>query len=358
MAEEELQQSRTEAPTPRRREEAREQGRVAFSAELNGGLVLLAGLGVLALGARTMASGLLHSVRLDWLPSRMSELGPEQTQGIFFDLFSQGLGILGIFLGAVVVIGLASSALQVGFVMTPGLLVLNFERLSPAQGWTRLFSLTGGMRGALALVKVVAVAAVAFWVLHGRREQIAGLSDFPLPSLVGQAWAILMHLGLTLAGTLIVFGIGDYAWQRWRLEQSLRMTRQELKEEVKRDEGDPQIKARIRKLQREAAQKRMFQDVPRATVVITNPTHLAVALRYERNTMAAPQVVAKGAGYIALRIADMARRHGVPVVERKPLAQALYKAVKVGQDIPAALYVVVAEVLAYVYRLRGGDMTK
>src|SRR4051794_8795206 len=131
------------------------------------------------------------------------------------------------------------------------------------------------------------------------------------------------------------------------------MTRQELKEEMKRDEGDPQIKARIRKLQREAAHKRMFQDVPTASVIVTNPTHLAVALRYERGSMAAPKVVAKGAGFVAKRIVALARTHGVPVVERKPVAQALFKAVKVGQEIPGALYYVVAEVMAFVYRLRG-----
>ena len=127
----------------------------------------------------------------------------------------------------------------------------------------------------------------------------------------------------------------------------------ELKDELKREEGDPQLRARMRKMQRERSRKRMMQEVPRATIVITNPTHIAVALRYERGTMPAPRVIAKGAGFLALRIMELARRHGVPVVERKPIAQAIYKAVPVGQDIPGALYLAVAEVLAYIYRLRG-----
>src|SRR5262249_2361956 len=142
-------------------------------------------------------------------------------------------------------------------------------------------------------------------------------------------------------------------FQRWRHEQTLRLTRQELKEELKREEGDPHMKARIRKLAREVARRRRMADVPRATGVITNRTPLAAALRYERGTMAAPRVVAKGAGHIALRIVELARRHAVPVVERKLVAQALYKAVKVGREIPAALYYAVAEIVAYVYRLRG-----
>jgi flagellar biosynthetic protein FlhB len=145
----------------------------------------------------------------------------------------------------------------------------------------------------------------------------------------------------------------DYAYQRWRFELSLRMTRQEMKEELKRDEGDPQVKARIRRLQREAAQKRMLQEVPKATVIITNPTHLAIALRYEQGAMGAPRVVAKGAGFVAERIVELARKNWVPIVQRPPLAQVLFKAVQVNQEIPAELYVVVAEVLAYVYRLRG-----
>jgi flagellar biosynthetic protein FlhB len=146
----------------------------------------------------------------------------------------------------------------------------------------------------------------------------------------------------------------DYVWQLWRFEQSLRMSKQELKEEVKREEGDPQVKMRVRRLQREAATKRMMLDVPKATVVVTNPTHLAVALRYEKGEGAAPKVIAKGADHMAAKIIAAARKHGVPVLERKPVAQALFKSVKVGQEIPMGLYHVVAEILAYVYKLRAG----
>jgi len=150
-----------------------------------------------------------------------------------------------------------------------------------------------------------------------------------------------------------VLGLVDYAWQRWRYERQLMMTRWELKEELRQDEGDPHMRARIRKLMREMSQRRMLQEVPQATVVLRNPTHVAVALRYDRQTMAAPQLVAKGAGAVAERILEIARQHGVPILERPPLAQALFRLVPVGQEIPPALYLAVAEVLAFVYQQRG-----
>ena len=169
---------------------------------------------------------------------------------------------------------------------------------------------------------------------------------------MSSAWRLLIRIALGLAGTLLVIGVADYVFQRWRFEQTLYMSRQEVKEELKREEGNPQVRARIRKLQRENAQRKMFHQVQHATVVVTNPTHLAVALQYEAGAMAAPKVVAKGADHIAKRIVMLRARHGVPVVERKPLAQALYKTVKLDQPIPFALYVVTAEIMAYVYQLK------
>jgi len=346
-------QSRTEAPTPRRREEAREQGQVAFSAELRTGLVLLAGVAALALGGPGMATGLLTAVHLDLGCAGVGELGPEHVHTILHGLMRRGLEITGIVLGLVFVAGLASGVLQAGFHLSPGLLALNWEKLSPLRGWSRLFSLASGMRGVTALLKLAAIAVVVCLVMRGKTLQLAHMGESGLASTTGQAWGIILRLGWAIAGCLLAIGVSDYVFQRWRHEQSLRMTREELKEEVKREEGDPHVKARIRKLQREASKSRMFKEVPSATLVVTNPTHLAVALRYEKGSMAAPKVVAKGAGAIAQRIVDIARRHAVPVVERKSLARALYKTVNLDQEIPVALYYLVAEVVAYVYRLRG-----
>jgi len=283
---------------------------------------------------------------------QLSALDPERVQELFTGIYGKGMELLGFTMALLFTAATVVGACQVGFQLTPHLLAFNWERLSPAQGWSRMLSMTSGVRGLVAVAKIVLVLAVAYWVLKSRAAEIGAVQQSTLMSTVGQAWKMAMHLALAVAGTLGVIGAADYVWQRWRLEQTLRMSRLEVKEEVKREEGDPQVKARVRKLQRDAATKRMLQDVPKATVVLTNPTHLAVALRYERGVMPAPKVVAKGAGFVAARIVMLARRHGVPVLERKPVAQALFKAVKVGQDIPVTLYHVVAEVLAYVLRFR------
>jgi flagellar biosynthetic protein FlhB len=185
---------------------------------------------------------------------------------------------------------------------------------------------------------------------------IGGLGQGSLGGAVERGWGLVLKAGFAVAAGALLLGVGDYGFQLWRFEQSLRMTREEVKEEQRREEGDPQTRARIRRLQRQAAQKKMFREVRRATVVVTNPTHLAVALRYDRTTMSAPRVIAKGAGHVAKLIVELARLHAVPVMERKSLAQALFRSVKLDQDIPFALYHAVAELLAYLYRLRGGGI--
>jgi flagellar biosynthetic protein FlhB len=342
----------TEAPTLRRREEAREQGRVAFSAELSTGLLLLAGVAGLWFGGEALANGLLQNLRLDLLSIHRADIGPEQVQGLFASFIGRFGEVVGYFLGLTFVVAVGVGALQVGFHVNPDMLSLKWEKLSPVAGWSRIVSMSAGMKGLVTIVKVTLVLAVAVWILHGRNKQIAALGQGSLANGVSQAWDLVMRLALALAAILVLIGLVDYLFQRWRHERSLMMTRQELKEEAKRDEGDPQIRARLRKLQREVSKRRMLDDVPRASVVIANPTHLAIALRYDRGTMKAPKVIAKGAGHVAERIKDLARRHAVPVVERKPVAQALYKAVKVGDDIPQGLYLAIAEILAYVYRLR------
>jgi flagellar biosynthetic protein FlhB len=345
--------SKTEAPTQRHREEARQQGQVALSAELAAGSLLLAGVVALALGGPSLASGLLQSVRLGLGELKIGEFSAEQARLCVVGIMSQGGQLLGLFLGLLFAVALAVGVLQAGFHVVPELILPRWEKLSPATGWGRIVSLSAGMRGVLAFLKVSVVALVAAWVLRGRLRQIGVVGQGSLSAAAVEGWNLALRLALAVAAALALLGVIDYLFQWWRHEQSLRMTRQELKDETKREEGDPAIRARIRKHQREVDQQQMLRDVPRATVVVTNPTHLAVALRYERGTMPAPRVVAKGAGFVALRIAALARRHAVPVVERKPVAQALYKAVKVGQEIPSALFLAVAEILAYVMRLRG-----
>ncbi|HLI64644.1 MAG TPA: EscU/YscU/HrcU family type III secretion system export apparatus switch protein [Terriglobales bacterium] len=350
---EDLGHSRTEAPTPRRREEARAQGRVVVSIELTAGLLLWAAVGVLWVRSHDMGANLLEAVRYGILCSFVRDLGPQQIRDLLTSFLMRGLQTVEVLFALLFVIALAGMVGQAGFRVLPVLAAPNWERVDPAAGLGRMFSLPALLRGGTATAKAALTLVLAVWLMKGRFARLAAFHQQGLPSTVAQTWDMVLLLGVVVAAAFTLIGAVDYMWQRLRFEATLRMTREELKEEIKREEGDPHIKLRIRKLARELSQRRMVRDVPRATVVITNPIHLAIALRYEKGTLGAPRVVAKGAGYVARRIVETARRHGVPVVERKPVAQALYKAVQVGQEIPAALYQAIAEVLAYVYRLRG-----
>jgi flagellar biosynthetic protein FlhB len=316
-------------------------------------MLLLAGIAALWFAGPRLSVGVLDMIQDSMRSIRHTDFSMQQAQVTVTELLGRTAGLLALFFGLLVATALFVGSLQVGVHFVPALLAPKWEKLSFTAGWRRMFSLSATVRGLFAIFKVCLVAALAYWVLKGRSTQIMNMGAGNLATASTQAWGLAIRLALAIAASLALLGVVDYAYQRFRFERSLRMSRQELKDELKREEGDPQIRARIRKMQREMAKKRMLQDVPRATVVITNPTHLAVALRYERGKAGAPLVVAKGAGFVALRIMAIARRHAVPVVERKPVAQALYKAVKVGQEIPGALYVAVAEVLAYIYRLRG-----
>jgi flagellar biosynthetic protein FlhB len=344
-------QTRTEAPTQRRREEARRQGQVAVSQDLTAALLLLAAVLALRLGGPTLAGGLRQTLRTALVVCPRTDLTVSETQALMGWLLVQGGRLLAPFLLLLFAASAGVLALQVGVHIVPELLEFKPERL--AAGWQRIFSVASAVRGLTALLKAATVAGAAYLVVSGAAQQLAALDQLALPGALAVAWDLVLRLGFSTAVVLLLAGGLDYAYQRYHLEQTLQMTKQELIDEHKREEGDPQIKARIRKLAREYSQRRMMRAVPRASVVVTNPTHLAVALRYDKGARSAPRVVAKGAGHVAHKIVDLARRHAVPVVERKPVARALFKAVALDREIPLALYQAVAEVLAYVYRLRG-----
>jgi flagellar biosynthetic protein FlhB len=352
VAEEVDEESKTEAPTPRRREEARRQGRVPFSAELVGSAVILAGaIGLGSYGPavwQTMMDVYQHNLGR---PNR-GDMGVEGARELLQRDSFQVLTALVPFMGTVLATGITISVVQVGFQINTEKLEPDFDRLNPTNGFSRLFSLQSVVRLALTLVKVVALAAVAYWVIEGRGLLIFSLSTYRLPAATTAGWAVVVRLATYLTAAVAGTSFLDYAYQRYKFEQSLKMTKQELKEEVKREEGDPQIKGRVRQLQRDRSRRRILTEVPKATVVVTNPTHYSVALRYTPPRDAAPVVIAKGTGLMARRIAELARRHSIPVLERPPLARALFQGVREGQGIPPVLFRAIAEVLAFVYRLR------
>jgi flagellar biosynthetic protein FlhB len=342
--------SKTEAPTERRREEAREQGQVAHSQDFSGSALLVLAMGILWFSGPEFGQGLLDTVRSSLSNARAIELDGQVVRTLFEDLAARGGSMLGIMLALLLVAAVGVNVLQVGFMILPGLLAFNWERI--ALNWDKLFSVNGVVRGTLALGKVTLILVIVWWILDGRRGQVSTLAQGPIAQSVRETWDLVMLVALSVAAVMLALGVIDFFYHRFQHEQSLMMSRHELKDEAKREEGDPHIRARVRKLMRERSKQRMMQAVPQATVVIRNPTHLAIALRYERGIMEAPKVVAKGAGILAERIIEIALQHGVPTVERKPLAQALYKTVEVDREIPPALYHAVAEVMAYVFSLR------
>ena len=353
MAEELDFESRTEAPTPRRREQAYERGQFAFSGDLNAGLVLFVGIGGMWFLSQQLGGGLLQETRRELAGIGMTDASIPWIESLLGNLFVKLLVIVGQLIGvlfaAIVIVNLG----QVGLRFSTDRLEMNWERVLPLN-WSKLFSWGKLVSGLMVVLKVAAVGVVAWWILRQRGGEIANLGDQDLSSAMGRGWNVVIRLALGLAGTLLIIGLVDYAHQRWTFERSLYMTKQEIKMEQKDDMGDPQIKARMRKMQRDRVQRKMFSQVPKATVVVTNPTHLAVAILYDPKSMKAPKVVAKGAGFIAKRIVAIAKENGVPTLERKPVAQALYKMVKVDAEVPFGLYVIVAELLAYVYKIKGG----
>ncbi len=343
---------RTERATPRRRQEARKRGQVARSVDLTSALALLAGAFFLPWYAGASIESLWGYLYRSFAGPLPTDLTPPDllelawTSGTM--LLSFTLPILGLFL----LVGVGSTLLQAGFVFAPAALKPDLRRIDPIAGFQRLFSRRGLFETAKALIKIGIVLAVTYPLVQRDLPRYADLTGAD-PLVIARAigWSI-RDLALRIGAAYLALAILDYAFQRWDLEQRLRMTRHEVKEELRQTEGDPEVKARIRRLQRQYAMQRMMAQVPKATVVVTNPTHLAVALRYEPGSMRAPVVVAKGAGAVAERITAIARQHAVPVLRNQPLARALYRTVEVGQEIPVTLYEAVADIIAYVYRLR------
>ncbi len=345
---------KTEAPTPRRMSEAREQGNVARSTDLNAACILLASIILLYIFGFKIMTGM--RVMTEVMLSTALTANPTQTDDVgALAVFSAKVMLEAV---APVCLGITAMALlanvgQVGLLFTLKPLELSLSKLSPLQGIKKIFDARAGMRLVMSLGKIGVIAAVATWVILGDVASIITMAQLePLP-MFGLACELVYQLALKLAILLLVLALLDYAFQKWKHTQDLRMSKQEVKEELKRMDGDPLVKQRRMRVARQLAMQRISQAVPGADVVVTNPTHFAVALRYESGAMTAPKVVAKGADFMAMRIRQLAVANGVPIVERKQLARALYQHVEVGQEVPSEFYTAVAEILAYVYRLGG-----
>ena len=350
---EESFQERTEQATPKRREEARQKGHVAKSVEINSAFVLLAG--VLSLYA--FSGSWLLQMSYEWRHYFTALSSVSITADSVGSVLFPALWSLGKFLapvvGIVLITGVFANVAQVGFVLAGEPLVPKLERIDPIRGAKRLISARALVELLKGILKVLLVAWIAYGTLKGEKERMLLLADQSPLQILGYMGAVSFKVALRTALVLLALSLADYGYQRFEYERSLRMTKQEVKEELKQTEGYPLVKARIRSIQRALARRRMMKQVPESDVVITNPTELAVALKYDPEKMAAPTVVAKGARKLAQRIKEIAQAHGVPIVENKPLARLLYQSVEVGMEIPVEAYQAVAEILAYVYRLKG-----
>lgn len=345
-------QERTEPPTPKRREEARRRGQVARTPELGTAVILLAGFGVLSAWAQGAAATLMDTAAAYLGGDVRFEPTDSAVHGLFITLVLQAAAVVAPFMIAALVAGLAAQLVQVGFLLSGEPLKPKLGRINPVEGFKRMFSRRAVVNMLKAMAKIAVVGWIAYREVRRSLDMLPMLTSAALTDAAALVGGIVLRTGLNIGFALLVIAALDYMFQRLEHERSLRMTRQEVREELKQTEGDPQVRARIRRRQRELASRRMMQAVPTADVVVTNPVHLAVALKYDQATMEAPVVVAKGAGIVARRIKEVAEEHGVPVVEDVALARALYDGVELGQAIPVELYQAVADVLAFVYRMR------
>lgn len=350
---------KTEKATPKKLDDARKEGRVARSSDLINGFMLLLMFFVLKLFGGIMANLFLDSFVKYY--NKASDISMEVfdvrqavnlSNEIVIDIVIASLPVL---IGSFVV-ALVGNIVQVGWKVTGKPLKPKLDRLNPIGGLKRMFSQEKVVELIKSILKVLAIALVAYNEVKDRWKFILNLYDFEFMQAILNIFDIVLDVGIKISLIFVVIGLADFGYQKWKHLHDLRMSKQEVKDEMKQSEGDPQIKGQIRQKMREGARRRMMQDLPKADVVITNPTHFAVAVKYDKETAEAPYVLAKGADYVAANIKEIAKQNNIEIVENKPLARMLYYNVEIGDQIPPELYQMVAEVLAYVYSVKNKEI--
>ena len=343
---------KTEQATGKRREEARKQGQVAKSQEVNGAILLIVGMTILVLSSGHFTRVLGHHAAYLFSQGHILNTTNEYAlQSILKFNISTLLTALAPLLAGVLISGVGANILQVGLKFTPDSLQFKMDKLNPLNGFKKYFKKDMYVDILKNVTKVTIICLLAWAMLRHMVEDLNGLALLPLQAIVSIGKMSFIKLMAVLLAFTSLLAVIDWFWTKHRHEEQIKMSKQEVKQENKDVEGDPQIKARIKSQQFEMARKRMLADVPMADVVITNPTHFAVALKYVPG-QPAPMVVAKGQDNLAQTIKKIARKSRVPIIENKPLARSLYRQVEVGQLIPESLFQAVAEVLAYIYRLK------
>ncbi|XEC97125.1 flagellar biosynthesis protein FlhB [Paenibacillus tarimensis] len=345
-------QEKTEKATPKKKQDSRKKGQVAKSMEIPAAFILLfTFLSFLMLGGYYKER--LLSMFGNSLENKLTmQITTGNVTDLFAEIIVQGLVLLAPIFIIAVVVALAGNYVQVGFLLAGDPLMMKLSKLNPLEGFKRIFSLRSIVEFLKSIFKLIIIGVVVGLTLWTERENFLALSSIPIEHIFAFAASVTLSLGLKIGALLVALSILDYLYQKYDYEKSLRMSKQDVKDEYKKTEGNPIIKGRIRERQRRMALQRMMQEVPKADVVITNPTHFAIALKYEAENMDAPVIIAKGMDYIALRIKEIAKDNDVITMENKPLARALYERTEIGDPVPADLFQAVAEVLAYVYKFK------
>ena len=345
-------QEKTEAPTEKKRRESREEGQVAFSRELPSA-ALLAGILLTLIATSPLILDTFREMTTQIFRemSKADELSIGSLYDLSGEIFSTLLPAFAPFAAIIVLVGILASVLQVGVQITLKAIAPKFNKISPLTGLKRLFSTQSLADFLKSMAKLIIVGIVGYITYMDKITELNGLSVATPEAILEYNFTVVAEVSGKIVLALVAIAIFDYLYQRWHHEKQLMMTKQEVKEETKQTEGDPQLKARIRQIQREMSNARMMQEVPKADALIVNPTHFSVAILYDRDVMEAPEVTAKGTDHMALRMRTVARENSVPILERPELARDLYANVEIGETIPERFYKAIAEILAFVYRL-------
>lgn len=348
---------KTEEPTSKKLADARKKGQIAQSKEVSNFSTLLGMTFMVALLTPFMALQLHGSMSRVFHKAALVHLDAGSAGEIMFDLTLDAMIALAPALGMFMVLALIANISQSGLLFTTDPITPKLEKLSPLSGLKRMFSLKSVVEFLKGIMKMSIVGAIAYKLMSPELDRAEQLLDMDLVEVMSEIQTLVVKLLIGVLGFMFVVAVADFIYQRYEFMKQMRMSRQEIRDEHKQADGDPQVKARLRQIRMDRARRRMMTAVPQADVVVTNPTHFAVALKYDTETMAAPTVVAKGADTVALRIREVANENKVPIVENPPLARALFAAVEIDQQIPESHFKAVAQVISYVYRLKGRKMT-
>ena len=346
------QGEKTEDPSQHRIDEARKKGDVASSKELNSVLILTGSFTALIFSTIYIFELLSHY--MEWLYTL--DITRVYTETIAKQILEKtfvvlGKSILPVFATSAI-LGVVSQMGQIGILYSPEVLTLKFDRLNPLNGFKKIFSKKALVEVVKGIFKFTIVLGITYFIISENMQTFVGFLHAESAEALNFGKLFAMKLALSILMGLGVVALGDFAWERYAYKEKLRMTKQQVKQEHKEQEGSPEIKQKIRQIQREMANKRVIADVPQADVIITNPTHISIMVKYDGETMVAPEIIGKGQDNLAMKIREIAKEHDIPIVENVPLARALYKTVKVGEGVPRTLYKAVAEILAFVYKMK------